>query len=139
MVIDRRGEKEELSDGMLNTTNNRMELLACIVGIEALRESERVLVYSDSRYVVDAMRKGWVRKWRANNWMRNRREPALNVDLWKRLLAACVRHEVQFRWVRGHSGNPGNERCDQLAREASDRPGLQTDSGYRQASTGSLI
>lgn len=130
IVFNRNGRRSEMSAGFRNTTNNRMELLACIVALESLNSPGRVVIYSDSKYVVDAMRKGWVRKWQANNWMRNKRDPALNVDLWLRLLEQCEKHAVEFRWVRGHSGNKENEKCDQLAREAAREKNLQKDEGY---------
>ena len=124
---ERRGE---LSGGYRRTTNNRMELMGPIMGLEALQESCRVTLYSDSKYVVDSMTKGWARRWRANDWMRNKREKAVNPDLWARLLDLCQEHQVEFRWVRGHAGNAENERCDQLAVEAAHGKGLPADLGY---------
>lgn len=131
-VVLQRGERRrELSGGFRQTTNNRMELLAVIAGLEALTRRCRVTVYSDSRYVVDAISKGWARKWQANGWMRNRRERAVNPDLWERLLTALERHEVELRWVPGHAGVPENERADQLAVAAAKQPGLPDDAGFR--------
>lgn len=131
-VVLQLGERRrELSGGFRQTTNNRMELLAVIAGLEALTRRCRVTVYSDSRYVVDAISKGWARKWRANGWMRNRRERAVNPDLWERLLAALERHEVELRWVPGHAGVPENERADRLAVAAARQPGLPDDAGFR--------
>lgn len=109
------GRERELSGGEPMTTNNRMELLAVIRGLEALREPCAVTVYSDSKYVVDAITLGWAKKWRAAGWMRNKKEPAKNPELWERLLGLLERHEVVFEWVRGHADNPYNNRCDQLA------------------------
>ena len=122
--------RKELSGGYRKTTNNRMEILAAIVGLEALKQGCHVQVYSDSQYLVNAMELGWAGKWRANGWRRNKREKALNPDLWKRLLGLCEHHDVKFAWVRGHVGNPENERCDELATEAARQPNLPVDEGY---------
>ena len=118
---------KELSGGFRNTTNNRMELMAIIEGLSQLKEPCRVSVVTDSRYVIDAVQKGWVYRWRANRWMRNKHEKALNVDLWKRLLALLKKHDVTFSWIRGHSGHPENERCDHLAVTAAAQPNLPQD------------
>ena len=122
--------KKELSAGYRLTTNNRMEVLAVIKGLEALKEPCRVNLYSDSKYVVDAIEKGWVVKWRQNGWMRNKKEKASNVDLWERLLLLLEKHQVTFLWVKGHADNPGNERCDELARMAIQNGALQEDENY---------
>jgi len=127
VVLLYQGHRKELSAGFKDTTNNRMEILAAIVGLESLKESCRVTLYTDSQYVVNAIEKGWAKKWRANGWMRNKKEPALNADLWDKLLKLCEKHQVKFVWVRGHAGNPENERCDQLAVEASRQPNLPPD------------
>jgi ribonuclease HI len=121
------GHQKELSGGYRDTTNNRMELMAVIRGLEALKEPCRVSVVSDSRYIVDAMNKGWARRWQANNWKRNKTERALNPDLWERMLELCSHHEVDFEWTRGHSGHSHNERCDELAVQASRQPDLPKD------------
>ena len=110
--------KKEISGGERQTTNNRMEMMGAIAALEALKEPCKVKLYSDSRYVVDAIDKGWVIKWQANGWRRNKRDPALNVDLWLRMLAALDKHDAKFLWLKGHSGHPENERCDLLARAA---------------------
>ena len=107
-----------------------MELLACIVGLEQLKTPSAVALYSDSRYVVDGMTKGWARKWRSNGWRKSNGQAALNSDLWEQLLNQCDRHDVRFIWVRGHAGNPGNERCDQLATQAAAGRHLPPDVGY---------
>jgi ribonuclease HI len=112
--------RKELSDGFKQTTNNRMEISGVIAGLEALKEPCAVTLYSDSRYVVDAVEKGWAVRWRRNGWMRNKEEPALNADLWERLLVLLDKHSVKFNWVKGHAGNKENERCDELARKAAD-------------------
>ena len=123
-------QRRELSGGYRRTTNNRMELMGPIKSLESLKEGCRVTLYSDSRYVVDAVEKGWAKRWQANGWMRNKKEPAINPDLWKQLLALCEQHDVEFRWVRGHAGNPENERCDQLAVKAAQQSNLPIDKGY---------
>ena len=125
--------RRELSGGFRLTTNNRMELLAAIEGLEALKEPCQVTLYSDSQYVVNGMSKGWAEKWRKNGWRRNKKERAINPDMWGRLLDLCARHEVEFRWVRGHAGIPENERCDRLAVAASLQDNLPADLGYQAA------
>ena len=123
--------RKELSGGFANTTNNRMEILAAIVGLESLKKPSEVTLYSDSRYLVDAIQKGWALKWQANGWMRNKKDRAVNPDLWERLLALTKQHDVEFRWVRGHAGNKENERCDKLAVAAAKGNSLPPDSGYK--------
>jgi len=119
-VILKSGHRiKELSAGYKNTTNNRMELRAVIAGLEALKEKCQVKIYSDSKYIVDAIKNGWAERWRANNWYRNKKEKALNPDLWDRLLRLVENHQVKFYWVRGHAGHPENERCDELAVDAA--------------------
>jgi ribonuclease HI len=130
VVIEAPGGPFELSAGFRLTTNNRMELTAAIVALNWFERPTKVLLHTDSRYVVDGITKGWARKWRANNWMRTKRDPALNADLWRQLLDACERHQVEFRWVKGHAGIPGNERCDQLSLAAREKNGLLEDRGY---------
>ena len=131
-IVLRYGDhRRELSGGYRRTTNNRMELIAAIKALQALNRPSQVILHSDSRYVVDAIEKGWAKKWQANGWRRNKRELALNPDLWQTLLELCARHQVQFRWVRGHAGNPENERCDHLAVQAAKQPNLPEDVGYR--------
>jgi len=114
---------KELSSGYRQTTNNRMELMAVIRGLEALREPCCVTLYTDSRYVSDAINKGWAKRWRENNWMRTKTEPALNADLWEVLLSLLRKHQVECIWVKGHASIPGNERCDFLARGAISNEG----------------
>ena len=126
--------RRELSGGYRHTTNNRMELMGPIKSLGALRESCRVTLYSDSKYVVDAVDKGWAKRWQDNGWMRNKKEQAVNPDLWGQLLALCEHHDVEFLWVKGHAGNPQNERCDQLATEAAQRNDLPVDEGYESPS-----
>lgn len=121
--------RKELSAGFANTTNNRMEILAAIVGLEALKKPCEVSLYSDSQYLVKAIEEKWVDRWQKNGWMRDvkKKIKAKNVDLWQRLLKAMAPHKVTFHWVRGHSGHPENERCDQLATEAAAQPNLPPD------------
>ena len=109
------GREKELSGGEAVTTNNRMELSAAIEGLRALREPCRVTLTSDSKYLVDAVTKGWAKKWKANGWVKPDKSPALNPDLWDTLLSLLERHDVTFVWVKGHAGHPYNERCDRLA------------------------
>ena len=130
VILDYQGRRKELSGGYALTTNNRMELLAAIIGLEALNRPCDVTLYSDSRYLVDAVGKGWAARWRKNGWMRNKREAAVNPDLWERLLNLLERHNTEFRWVRGHSGEPNNERCDALASAAARGDNLAADPGY---------
>jgi ribonuclease HI len=129
VIIDH-GKRRELSGGFRLTTNNRMELTACIVALQALAEPAAIVLHSDSRYVVNGIEKGWAKKWRSNGWMRTPEEPALNADLWSKLLEECARHRVRFVWVRGHAGNQENERCDRLASEAILQGRLPDDAGY---------
>jgi ribonuclease HI len=107
-----------------------MEILAAVIAVEALKEKCRVVLYSDSQYLVNAMQQGWAVRWRANHWQRNKREKALNPDLWERLLQRTAMCEVEFRWVRGHAGDPENERCDQLAMAAARGADLAVDNAY---------
>lgn len=126
------GHRKELSGGFRKTTNNRMELLAAIVGLEALKRPCRVTVWTDSSYVHNAVRQGWAKKWQAQGWMRNKKERAENPDLWERLLELCERHAVEFQWLRGHAGHPENERADKLAVAASQSNALQADEYYER-------
>ncbi len=134
VVLEYGEHRRELSGGYRRTTNNRMELTGPIRGLEALKESCRVTIYSDSKYLVDSMTQGWAERWQANAWMRNKKERAVNPDLWVRLLSLCEEHEVEFRWVPGHAGNPDNERCDQLAVQAAHIKNLPVDEGYESTS-----
>ena len=109
--------EKEICGGDENTTNNRMELLGVIKGLEALNEPCHVVLTSDSKYVIDALSLGWAEKWKQNGWMRNKKDAALNPDLWERLLQLTQTHEMEYHWVKGHAGHPENERCDRLAVE----------------------
>lgn len=120
--IDSKGElhEREYSAGYKKTTNNRMELMAVITGLEALTRPCEVEVISDSKYVTDAFNQHWVDGWLKRNWKGSSNNPVKNVDLWKRLLKAKAPHQVKFTWVKGHAGHPENERCDKLATTAAD-------------------
>ena len=109
------GRKRELSGGEGHTTNNRMELMGVIAGLEALKESCAVELYTDSKYVADGLQKGWAKGWRAKGWKKSDGKPALNVDLWERLLNLSERHALNIHWVKGHADNEYNNRCDELA------------------------
>ena len=111
--------EKELSGGAADTTNNRMELSAVIAALSALKEPCKVTLTSDSKYVIDAVTKGWAKKWQANGWVKSDKKPALNADLWEKLLALLEKHDVRFVWVKGHAGHLENERCDRLAVEQS--------------------
>ena len=130
VVLKNKKKTKELSGGYRLTTNNRMELMACIVGLSALKKPSSVILYSDSKYVVDGISKGWAKRWQSNGWMRTKTEPAINPDLWEQLLELCGKHDVEFKWVRGHAGNEGNERCDKLATKAALGDQLLSDDIY---------
>lgn len=120
---------KEISKGYKRTTNNRMELMAAIAGLEALNRPCEVELYSDSKYLVDAFNQRWIDGWLKKNWKRGKNEPVKNIDLWKRLLKAKEPHNVSFFWVKGHDGHPQNERCDTLATTAADSDDLSVDEG----------
>jgi ribonuclease HI len=130
VVLSFMGNRKELSGGARLTTNNRMEMLAAVKALEALKEACEVALYSDSAYLVDAITKGWTRSWKANGWRKKDHGPVLNVDLWQRITALCEYHEVRFTWVKGHNGHVENERCDSLAFAAAKQPDLPADEGY---------
>lgn len=135
-VIIVAGEKRiEFADGFRLTTNNRMEMMACIAALRALKTPADVILYSDSRYVINGIKKGWARKWRANYWMRTKSEAAENSDLWAQFLDLCDSHRVRFIWVHGHAGHPENERCDKLATTAAKGVNLKEDHAYVQGRT----
>ena len=128
---DQKGVLHErtLSAGYERTTNNRMELMAAIAGLEALNRPCKVELYSDSKYLVDAFNQHWIDSWLKKNWVNSQKKPVKNPDLWKRLLKAKAPHQVKFIWVKGHDGHPQNERCDQLATTAADGDQLMEDVG----------
>lgn len=125
-----RDKKKEQSGGFRSTTNNRMEVYAAVRALEMLKIACNVTLYSDSLYLVNAMMKGWIKRWKYNDWWRNTKERALNVDLWERLLVLCETHQVSFIHVKGHAGNHYNERCDALATLALKQGDLPADEGY---------
>lgn len=129
-VLRYNGHKREISGGYRLTTNNRMELMAAIEALKALKEPCNVTLHTDSQYVANGIAKGWAKRWRANDWMRNKKDKALNADLWAQLLELCEKHNVTFVWVRGHAGIPDNERCDTLAKEAAQQENLPADIPY---------
>lgn len=118
---------KELSGGYKKTTNNRMELMAAIKGLEALNKSCNVELYSDSKYLVDAFNQKWIDSWIKKGWRRGKNEPVKNIDLWKKLLEVKKPHQVSFIWVKGHNGHEFNERCDELATSAADGINLMDD------------
>lgn len=129
--IDSKGQLHEktMSKGFKKTTNNRMELLAAITGLESLTRPCEVELYSDSKYLTDAFNQRWIDNWVANNWKRGKSGPVKNIDLWERMLEAKAPHRVSFIWVKGHAGHPQNERCDLLATAAADGDDLVVDPG----------
>lgn len=129
--VDTKGtlHEREFSAGYKKTTNNRMELMAVIVGLEALTKPCDVTVVSDSKYVTDAFNQHWMDGWLKNNWRTSGKKPVKNVELWQRLLKAMEPHKVDFTWVKGHDGHPENERCDKLATDAADGDILLDDDG----------
>lgn len=127
VVIAHDGQRKDLFGGFSKTTNNRMEVMAAIIGLEALEPGCRAVVYSDSKYLVNAMELGWARSWQRRDWHKSNGERALNSDLWERLLAACYGHEVHFEWVKGHAGNDMNMLCDTMAEYAARQKNLPVD------------
>jgi ribonuclease HI len=126
-------QRQELAVGYRLTTNNRMEMMAAIAGLEALAVPSSVTLYSDSQYLVDAVMKGWAKRWRANGWKRNAKDKAKNPDLWAKILGLCEQHQVTFIWVRGHAGNVENERCDRLAVAAANGRDRLLDQGFESS------
>ena len=114
-ILEFNGIEKELSGGESSTTNNRMELTAVIAGLQALKEPCQVELYSDSKYVIDGLSKGWAASWQKNGWRKADKKPALNPDLWEILLALTQKHNLNYHWVKGHADNPKNNRCDELA------------------------
>ena len=114
-ILEYAGTEKELSGGENSTTNNRMELTAVIAGLSALKEPCIVELYSDSKYVIDGLQKGWAESWKKNGWKKADKKPALNPDLWEKLLELTHVHQMRYHWVKGHADNPKNNRCDQMA------------------------
>jgi ribonuclease HI len=130
IVLLYNGHRKEISCGYRLTTNNRMEMLAVITALEALKEPCEVTLYSDSKYVIDSITKGWARNWKKNNWIKSDKKKALNSDLWERMLALLDVHKVTFVWVKGHADNVENERCDKLATTAAAGENLLEDENF---------
>ena len=130
VILPPDGERRELSGGYRRTTNNRMELMACITALEQLAPDLPIILYSDSRYLVDAINKRWVFGWQKRGWKKSDGQPAKNPDLWERLLKRLDILQVTFRWVKGHAGQTWNERCDQLAGQAMTQADLPIDTAY---------
>lgn len=124
--------RKEISQGYKLTTNNRMELLAVITALKALKEPCNVTLYSDSKYVIDSITKGWVYSWQKKGWIKSDKKKALNVDLWEQLLPLLKTHNVEFVWVKGHADNVENERCDRLAVAAAAQSDLPVDEGFER-------
>ncbi len=133
-VLIYQGHKKELNQGYKKTTNNRMEIMAAIAGLESLKEPCKVTIYSDSKYVVDSMDKGWLFGWKKKGWSRGPKKPLKNADLWKRMDLATQGHDISWKWVKGHAGIPENERCDELANEAAESPNKPVDEGFKEES-----
>ena len=131
-------KRAEASGGFRKTTNNRMEIFAAVAGLEMLKQPCKVIIYSDSQYVVETMTNEWVESWKKKQWWHSRTERVPNRDLWERLSALCEKHQVEFRWVKGHAGVLENERCDQLAMAALRQPNLPADEGYENKAEGEV-
>jgi ribonuclease HI len=130
VVLLYNNHRKELSGGFRKTTNNRMELMAVIEGLKALRAKCKVIIHSDSRYIVDSVEKGWLDNWAEKGWIRNKKEKLSNPDLWQELYALLKEHETEFKWIEGHKGNVENERCDFLAVKASQKNNLPADLNF---------
>ncbi len=127
-----KGKRKELSGGFQHTTNNRMELMACIVALRELEyRDKQVTLFSDSSYVVNGIVRGWAKNWRKRDWVKSDGKPAINPDLWAELLDLVEDLDITFKWVKGHAGNPMNERCDELAVASARQDGLPVDEGYK--------
>ena len=129
-VIIYKNQRREISQGFKITTNNRMEILAVIEALKILNQPCNINLYSDSKYLIDAITKGWLDKWQKNNWHRNKKDLVLNIDLWKELLNLLELHNINFIWVKGHNNNKENEHCDFLARQAIKSHNLKIDKNY---------
>ncbi len=132
VILKYDNHRKELSGGFRKTTNNRMELMAAIVGLKTLKEPCRVTLFTDSQYLVDSITKGWAQRWRENGWMRNKKDKALNSDLWEQFLTLCEEHDVEIKWLRGHAGDPENEHADYLATNATKKEKLPADAVYER-------
>jgi len=138
-VLMYQGHRKELSGGFRRTTNNRMELMACIQALLALKDKTNAILYCDSKYIVDSITQGWARKWQAQRWKKKNKDPVQNPDLWQQLLKMLDRHNVEMKWVKGHGGKKENERCDELAVQAAQQNNLPPDKGYEKNQSDSLF
>ena len=120
-ILEYNGKRREMSGGERETTNNRMELTAVIEALSALKEPCEVNLYSDSKYVIDGLSKGWAASWKKNGWKKSDKSPALNSELWDKLLSLVEYHKLNYNWIKGHDGHPENERCDTLATTEADK------------------
>lgn len=132
VILSYRGRRKEFFKGYRLTTNNRMELMGVIFGLQQLKTKSNVQVFTDSKYVVNGITKGWAEKWKRNGWKRKKNSPAINSDLWAQLLTVISKHHVEFNWVKGHSGHTENERCDALANYGINSKELIEDFGYER-------
>jgi len=132
-VIVQGRQRREITGGFRQTTNNRMELYAAIAGLEAMQGSQAVRLVSDSQYLVESIKQGWVQVWQAKGWRKTKKERVPNADLWRRLLALLEQHQVEFEWVEGHAGDPFNERANRLAQRSLLAANLPADEGYEQS------
>jgi ribonuclease HI len=133
VVLIYKGQRKELFGGFRLTTNNRMEIMAAIIGLSTLKARCSVTVITDSQLLINTMTKGWAKRWEGNGWKKRNNEKVLNIDLWKQLLRLCDYHQVRFLWTQAHAGDSENERCDKLAREAAKQSGLPSDSVYENS------
>jgi ribonuclease HI len=138
VILKSSRHRKEISAGYRLTTNNRMELMAVIAGLEAVTKRCQIILHTDSQYIADSINKGWVYQWREKGWRRGKREKAQNVDLWEKILPLLDDHEVEVKWVRGHAGDPENERADFLAVQASRDPELLADEYYEKMTSRNL-
>ena len=139
VVLLYRGHRKELFGGFRLTTNNRMEMTACIAGLNSITKSSSVTIYSDSKYIIDAIKKGWIEKWKNNRWVRENKQPVENADLWRQLLALLERQNVEWVWVKGHAGKKENERCDQLAGISMRKKNLPVDKIFEETRESDLF
>ena len=132
VILNYMGRIKEISEGFECTTNNRMEIMAALTGLNALKETCKVILYSDSKYLVDSVNQKWIDSWQKNGWKNSKREKVKNKELFEELIRLLNIHDVELRWVKGHDGHPENERCDFLATSAAKGDNLKEDKGYTE-------
>jgi ribonuclease HI len=132
VILNYMGRIKEISEGFECTTNNRMEIMAALTGLNALKEPCKVILYSDSKYLVDSVNQKWIDSWQKNGWKNSKREKVKNKELFEELIRLLNIHDVELRWVKGHDGHPENERCDFLATSAAKGDNLKEDKGYTE-------